>query len=501
MKLVYSLKLDQKSLHKIIYGILLMTVLIHLTSNSLLSENQVKISLSTKAKKFSQDIPSLILTHQKHNTFDRHLNDHNSQIEEINKYPKISSDEYDEVTGVTETLKLKNNSNRCNREILNNYLISGYDSPQLENHKFCPNITFNCCTEKDQNATMENWNTIFRTRIQKYYSVYINSIRFLLGYYEQFNIIAADLNKNLDENFVPGHFNSTGEAHQVDPVIQQRMNSHCIETARNFLDFKFDKSLMLLILNRAIRLTSTFIKLRSSFFCTLCDGQAQEMLKGFWQGGNSRVKETMFFSRDFCEQFVEETIDGAFNYSLYLTTYLNHIKKLSDCKLGEKSDKFKDLHDNLRMEFNKEADVDSIKECFDNKDNGVLPHCEKYCNQFNLSFINKTIEGDTVKLYKFVNFVSLRRYSIFKNQTNIFTEDVAFLRTQIEMDFEGSKDLYMFFNPSHQKKLLDEMDSDVVSLGGINPFDSGNDNMYLVVLAGVEIISVILGIMSVLLWK
>ena len=506
MKLVFFQKSEQSCLNnqKILFSLFLLSIMSHLTSNSLLSENQIKISLGSHGKKFSNDSPSLIMTHPKQHLLrespiSRNLRDH-SEMEVINNQPKVEGDQYDEVTGQKESLIFKTTTNRCNRQILNNYLISGYDSPKLENHKFCPTITFNCCSEHDQNITMENWNTDFRGKIQKYYSVYINSIRYLLGFHEQFNIVASHVSSNLNDDFVPKPTNSEGEVHQVDPLTQQKLNTQCMETANDFLQFKFDRQLVELLLNRAIKLTNTFTELRSSFFCTLCDGQAQEMLKGFWQGGDNNVKETMFLSKDFCERFVDETIDGSYNFILYLKTYMNYIKIISDCYLGEKTKKFKEPYTNLKYHIPDESAEKSINKCFDHKNDGIIPNCEDYCNQFNLSLINKTIEGDSIQLFKFVDFVSQRRYSLFNNQTNIFTEDPSYLRNQVESDFEGSKDLYMFFNPSHQKKLLDSMKSDIVSLGGINPFDSGNENMYNIILAGVQILTIGISVFAMMIW-
>ena len=506
MKLVFFQRFKQKQLNnqKILISLFLMTILAKSSINSLLSENQVKISFGSKGKKFSKDFQSLVLTHQNQKLKDnspspRNLHDTHGDV--IRNQPKLAGDEYDEVVGEKKSLIFTTTTNRCNRQILNNYMISGFDSPKLENHKFCPSITFNCCSERDQNVTMENWNTELRDGIQKYYSVYINSIRYLLGFHAQFNLIAGEVSTNLNDDFVPKETNSEGETHQVDPLAQQKMNTHCMETANKFLDSKFDKELVEMLVSRAIRLTNSFTQLRSSFFCTLCDGQAQEMLKGFWEGGDNTVKETMFLSRDFCQKFVDETIDGAFNYILYLQTYLNQIKVLSDCFLGEKTKKFKEPYTNLKIHLGDDSTQKNINTCFEKKEEGILPHCEGYCNEFNLTSINKTIEGDSVQLFKFVDFVSQRRYSLFKNQDNIFTEDPSFLRNQVESDFEGSKNLYMFFMPSHQKKLLDSMKSDIVSLGGINPYDSGNDNMYGIILAGIQILKGTIAVLVLMMWK
>ena len=422
------------------------------------------------------------------------------EIKVVNNTPKTRPDEYDEVTGIKEVQQQVSYKNKCNRQILNNYLISGYDTPVLENHKFCPNLTYNCCTEKDIDVIMENWNETFRTRIQKYYSVYINSIRYLLGYHEQINILASQVRERLNQNLVPQPLNSEGEPHEVETHLQQKMNTKCLNTSKEFLDLKFDRSFVTLLLNSAVRLINGMMQIRSSFFCTLCDGQAQEMLKSFWENGNTNVMNTVFYSKDFCTQFVEDTVDGTYNYVFILSDYLDRMKTIVECFLGEQSEKFKETYSNLKFYLSPDYDTHTVKECFARKEHGILEHCEKYCNQFNMSKINKMIEGDATQMFKYVDFLHARKNVIFKNFTNIFVNDASYTYNLISDDYEDSQEVYMFFVPSHQKKLLDEMNSDVLALGGINPYDSGVDNRFNIILAGASLVKILTATVLFLLW-
>lgn len=494
-----------KNTLKFVHLALFFLTVLHGGRCGILSSNQINVSLFSKSKRFSKNFQSLVLVHPKrHSEFaspePRNLAE-TSELAVINNQPKIKSDDYDEVTGITKSPQYISSKNRCNRQVLNNYLISGYDSPKLENHLFCPNITYNCCSEQDQKVTMENWNNVLRQRVQKYYTIYINSIRYVLGFYGQLNLVASNIKARFDGNFVPNPLNSSGEQHQVDVQSQQRINSKCMDTAKEFLEFKFDRDLTTWIVNSAVRLTNAMTHLRSSFFCTLCDGQAQEMLSSFWKKGNANVQQTLFFSKDFCADFVTETIDGVYNYIFYLRKYLDGMKSLIDCHLAENTSKFPDPYTNLRFYLSNEYDEQAVKDCFYKKEEGVLLHCEKYCGEFNMSKVNKMLEGDTTQLFKFVNYLSQRRESVFENQSNIFTEDPSYLSQLIADEFEDARDLYMFFLPSHQKKLLDVMKTDVVSLGGINPFDSGVDNMYNVVLKGAKTVPCVLAALLVFLWR
>jgi len=348
---------------------------------------------------------------------------------------------------------------------------------------------------------MENWDHTLKHGVQKHYTIYINSIRYLFGYYEQLNMIAESVKINMNGNVVPNEFNSSGEIHQVDANAQRSMNSKCMETATEFLDFKFDKDLVTYIVNSAVRLTNIMTQLRSSFFCTLCDGEAQEMLRKFWHNGNANVQQTLFFSKDFCSRFVQEAVDGVYNYIFYVKHYLDGMKTIIDCHLGENATKFQDAFSNLKFFLDEKYDQQGVKTCFYNKEHGIMENCQRFCGEFNMAIINKMIDGDTTQLFKFVDFLSQRKNIVFKNQENVFTEDPSYLSTLIFNEFDDLKDQYMFFVPSHQQKLLDSMKTDIVTLGGINPLESGNDNMYYVILKSTWIMSAVMTWFIASLWE
>lgn len=474
-------------------------------SCSLLSTNQIDISLASKTKHFGKDNTSYSLPHHAHmksphTPFPRHLSETRVPLETVNNTPRIDPDHYDEIVGINQVATQSTSSNKCNRQILNNYMIQGHDSPMLENHKFCPDITYNCCTRQDAKVTMENWNTGFRGKIQAYYSAYINAIRYMLGYHTQMNILAREVERRFSENITPKPFNSEGEAHQVGTRVQQKINNKCLNTAKEFLELNFDLNFATLLLNSSVQLINSLTHLRRSFFCTLCDGESQAKLQSLWLQGNDTVRQTIFFSGDFCSRFVNESVNGVYNYLFILSEYMDSMKTLVDCKLAEHTSKFAEPYSNLKFFVDNSYDVASVRECFHKKDEGIMEHCQQFCNQFNLTKINHLVDGNMSLLYKFFDFLAERKHMVFENQANPFVKDVKWTEDLIRRDHEATREMYMFFEATNQKKLLDNMNSDMVAYGGINPYDSGNDNYYQIILAHAANLSMILCSLFIAFW-
>jgi hypothetical protein len=45
----------------------------------------------------------------------------------------------------------------CNQELLINYGLKGYGEPTITNHKYCPSIVQNCCTDDDEERSNAIW--------------------------------------------------------------------------------------------------------------------------------------------------------------------------------------------------------------------------------------------------------------------------------------------------------------------------------------------------------
>lgn len=56
---------------------------------------------------------------------------------------------------------------QCNEEILRNYGMLGNPEPTNANHKFCPTINQNCCSQADQDRSMEMWNDEIKPVIER----------------------------------------------------------------------------------------------------------------------------------------------------------------------------------------------------------------------------------------------------------------------------------------------------------------------------------------------
>lgn len=45
----------------------------------------------------------------------------------------------------------------CNTELLINYGLKGYGEPTITNHRYCPAIVQNCCTDHDEEVSNAIW--------------------------------------------------------------------------------------------------------------------------------------------------------------------------------------------------------------------------------------------------------------------------------------------------------------------------------------------------------
>ena len=377
--------------------------------------------------------------------------------------------------------ELKTVQNQCNAIILNNYKMRGRDRPALANHKFCPNITYNCCTEEDQDRSMEYWNSSLRMGVQQHYSAYLNSIRYLFGFYPEANRLAKRIYQRYGDTVNP--INPVSETPGNE---QLQANRQCFLAAEKLINFQFDKDLVTVIINGFVRLTNMMIELRSGFFCTICDGQSQEILKKFWQEGNTQVKDTLFFSQSFCKQFAAESADGAYYYIFYLYHYLEDLKTLIDCELNDQGRRMKPDYTDLKLTPIPETDQNNIKNCFYKRDKALITACEGFCNSFNLAKPHPVIEGDIVTLKKYVEFVNLRAQNAFSTEQNALFKNPEDIVEIIYENVTKASVMYVFFQSDHQTHLLDSMGSDTLVYGGINPFHSGESNMYHTVLASVN---------------
>lgn len=74
---------------------------------------------------------------------------------------------------------------KCNKELMGIYNLSGLDKPATKVHKYCPNIKRSCCNDGDEARTAEMWTSQQEGLVEKYYENFLAAMRYLLGYSQE----------------------------------------------------------------------------------------------------------------------------------------------------------------------------------------------------------------------------------------------------------------------------------------------------------------------------
>jgi hypothetical protein len=296
------------------------------------------------------------------------------------------------------------------------------------------------------------------------------------------NELALDIRDNFKNWVVPsGPAESRNQALTVEKKRENALM--CLDSAKMFLEFDFDSEKISEIIAELTSMVLSYKKLRASFYCTLCDGNAQESLKKFWAIGNLETKNTMFFSKEFCMKFSRETIRGAYYNIFYLKNYLNYMKNLFDCKLNDKVKiNFEEERESpVHFEIQDKETEKHIQQCFynDNEDDR-FENCKGYCSGYNLSGINKMYEGNLGILNLFVNYIKERINDVFDDPQNVLIHDVKGTLSYIAQDMEEASTSTEFFHPSFQTNLIDKMNTEILAIEGINPYKSGEHSNYVI---------------------
>lgn len=196
----------------------------------------------------------------------------------------------------------------CDQKAIYSYGLTGLGEAKKQQHKYCPGITYNCCTKDDEAFSYRTWDLTFRPKIEKYYSTYLMSLKYLLGYVEEANLLAQDLKRSTQSN--------------------------CQKAAKRFLDSNLNGSVIKVIYRQIEEGHKGLGDLRKGFFCMICDAQTYVGLNDYWKEPDPQYRKRMFYNRDYCEAIVNKTILANYYKVKYVKQYLEDFSAMVSCKAG-----------------------------------------------------------------------------------------------------------------------------------------------------------------------
>jgi len=365
---------------------------------------------------------------------------------------RLLADEPKQLTESNVSAEFSINPNlTCNYEIMKSYGFVGNPSPKTSPHKYCPSISDNCCTVDDAETAYTIWNTDTKFKIERYYQIYNYAVRYLFGY--------------TAEGFLLARYYS------VQPSLS------CKQSANDYLSMNLNPRITQHIMNVIYKAIIQVSDIRRGFYCSICDARVQTNFRDFFATTNLKTFSDLYYSKDFCLTLVESTIEASFYMVSYVYRYLNNIVTLMNCKTGNKDAPQLDLS---------AFSSDDIKNCFFFKNRYFFFFCQKYCNQFQIVSVSPILDGDLVSLRKFVDFFVKYRQEAFEYPRNNLLADGVQYEENYLVDFypEVLRDTVFFRAGAQQSVLLDQYESIITVMDGMDPIPPTIDSKFAITIFG-----------------
>ena len=354
----------------------------------------------------------------------------------------------------------------CNREMMISYGLEGVDRPVLKIHQYCPGVNQNCCTDTDEQSTMYYWTNDSKNRIERYYEVYLYSLKYILGFSEEGFLLARDFEKST--------------------------KPECKTASADYTSMNLNPKLTLEMYNTYVTSLAQMGNIRRGFYCTLCDARTQSQLRDFWASTNLFYDDRIYLSKDFCRKLVDHTIRASYFTVNYLKRYAENLATLMNCKSGDTLKPIYEIPFWTRQQ---------VKNCFFFKNKYFFFFCENYCERFHFTKASDILDGDLENLKKFVDHIAKYRSEVFYNPANnLLMDGMTFEESYLkDMYPEVMGDTVFFRSGSQQQVSLDKFKTDVVYFGGMDPFIPGENSKYELVLASASLVKALLAGVALLL--
>jgi hypothetical protein len=224
--------------------------------------------------------------------------------------------------------------------------------------------------------------------------------------------------------------------------------THCQAASNNIINLNLTIDITKEVYGIMAKAIADIARMRTGFFCVLCDAKSQSKLSEFWNSNNFMNRNTIYYNKDFCSQLVEEQIRMSYYQVFYLKPLIDNMVTLVNCTLKEDHSLIYEVDPQIHQQ---------VKNCYFMRNNFFFYFCEKYCENFHLTKPTILFDGDIKQLKTVVDFVVDQGGRAFHYAANnILTDGLSYEVTALAINEEFLRLEDGFFKPVSQENLLDE---------------------------------------------
>ncbi len=341
-----------------------------------------------------------------------------------------------------EDISVKTKS-ECGIGLLNSFGLIGNEYEVYSTNRYCPMIFKSCCSLQDERISSYLWNRNFRPLLENHYSGVLNLLKFILGFFKNFNDYAKILLKNSDPN--------------------------CQKHAENFLHMRFTKKIIYEIYDTILNSIEYMGKMRKGFFCGICDGENHKV----------DLKDTISINLPFCQKLVDNTSTASYYFVHYVKNFIDSSIGMLQC------------HENIKPDFLDLplSEIKDTKFCHFFQKNNFFFYCENYCQMFHNFNISSILEGNFDKLQKVA--LLYIKYSSRVLDTNLYIKFLDEFMDKVESNhFHKEKDINKVLSYSGQEII--NYKTNIVYLSGMDLLSSFTNSKYPLTIESSKIFGILL---------
>lgn len=270
------------------------------------------------------------------------------------------------------TLSFYANQRICKTQVLRSFGLQSRITP-TSNNALCPQISYNCCTRRDQMKIHKTWNQVNREYVQSTYRTSRDS-------FEKLGAILL----SKDDFVLKGFVEKFQTAMRPGDAFINHLSDLVAEY--NKRDSKFYSELMTSLRPKLTTLHGELRSFRQSLFCTLCDWKSHQFF--------NPQSLTLQYSQPFCLALVAKYIDFLWDKYGEIFKLLVTMSEFMFLISGQRLIVPEDSATFLRY-------ISIIDRC--RLDNTKIASCADICREFNINKFTYLWDGEPKMITTFVD--------------------------------------------------------------------------------------------------
>lgn len=249
---------------------------------------------------------------------------------------------------------------KCHKHLIESFNLNSYTKPRLMNMYICPALKQSCCSIYDQFMMYQNWKHTVRPRLAKYYKGLADKIEHTTLLVEQ--ILKLDLKK------------------MIQDLKMTDKEKAKVQKAYDFIKLKKPLGMMTRMPPIQAQNTKNMLKIRSSFYCTICDFKNHPYF--------DLKNKILDIDQNTCQMIAEDSINYSYMINVMIAPALMKLTEVTSAfSLGEKKPPvkiktFKSIFKNIQKcgsAFKQGMELGAV--------------CKDYCSYYNFNANSPVIEG------------------------------------------------------------------------------------------------------------